>query len=191
MRKIQTIFVRNVENGGQIENRHVSTDLENILKTGIATEKLDGMNIRVTVRNHTVVRVEKRRNPDKIQKYKGITEPWYVDASESSEDKWIMDAVNNTDFSEIPDGEWSGEALGTNIQGNPLNLPTNRIVFFSLNQAPIFEDVPTSFEELKAWLPVQKSKYGVDCGIEGIVWHLPDGDMYKIKTKDFLLDARN
>lgn len=183
--------MRNVENGGQIENRHVSTDLENILKTGIATEKLDGMNIRVTVRNHTVVRVEKRRNPDKIQKYKGITEPWYVDASESSEDKWIMDAVNNTDFSEIPDGEWSGEALGTNIQGNPLNLPTNRIVFFSLNQAPIFEDVPTSFEELKAWLPVQKSKYGVDCGIEGIVWHLPDGDMYKIKTKDFLLDARN
>lgn len=183
--------MRNVENGGQIENRHVSTDLENLLKTGIATEKLDGMNIRVTVRNHTVVRVEKRRNPDKIQKYKGIIEPWYVDASESSEDKWIMDAVKNTDFSEIPDGEWSGEALGTNIQGNPLNLPTNRIVFFSLGQAPIFDNVPTSFEELKVWLPAQKSKYGTDCDIEGIVWHLPDGDMYKIKTKDFLPDARN
>lgn len=180
MRKIKTIFERV---GGKIVD--IAVEGTDICEDCVATEKLDGMNVRVTVRSGTVVRVEKRRNPDKIQKHKGIIEPWYVDASDSSEDKWIMDAVKNTDFSSLPDGDWSGEALGANIQGNPLNLQTNRIVFFTLDQAPVFENVPTTYDELKAWLPQQKSKYGNDCGIEGIVWHCANGDMYKIKTKDF------
>lgn len=188
MRKIPTIFKRDATQNGQIIDQYVVSP--DTLQFAVATEKLDGMNVRVTVRNHTSVRLEKRRNPDKIQKYKGIIEPWYVDASESAEDKWLQDALKNTDLSNVPDGEWSGEALGTNIQGNPLNLPTNRILFFSLGHAPIFEDVPITFEGLKEWLPKQKSKYGIDCGIEGIVWHWENGDMAKIKTKDFLPDSR-
>lgn len=185
MKKIKTIFER--ENGKVIPKVVAGISLEILAmdKTVKATEKLDGMNVRVTVRNGTCVRLEKRRNPDKIQKHKGIIEPWYVDTSESAEDKWLNDALKNTDLSNLPDGEWSGEALGTNIQGNPLNLPTNRIVFFTLDQAPVFENVPTTYSELKEWLPKQKSKYGNDCGIEGIVWHCSNGDMYKIKTKDF------
>lgn len=183
MRKIKTIFER--ENG-KVVNRIVGGVNLQWCEEGTATEKLDGMNVRVTIRSGTCVRLEKRRNPDKIQKHKGIIEPWYVDTSESSEDKWLLDALKNTDLTNLPDGEWSGEALGTNIQGNPLNLPTNRIVFFTLNQAPVFENVPTTYEELKVWLPAQKSKYGNDCGIEGIVWHCRNGEMYKIKTKDFI-----
>lgn len=185
MRKIKTIFER--ENGKviNIPVAGVSLKMLELDTTVKATEKLDGMNVRVTIRKGTCVRLEKRRNPDKIQKQKGIIEPWYTDTSDSSEDKWLLDALKNTDLSELPDGEWSGEAIGTNIQGNPLNLASNRIVFFTLNQAPIFENVPTSFEELKEWLPKQKSKYGNDCGIEGIVWHCSNGDMFKIKTKDF------
>jgi hypothetical protein len=185
MRKIKTIFER--ENGRVIPVPVAGVSLEMLAldRTVKATEKLDGMNVRVTVRSGVCVRLEKRRNPDKIQKHKGIIEPWYVDTSESSEDKWLNDALKNTDLSQIPDGEWSGEALGTNIQGNPLNLQTNRIVFFTLDQAPVFENVPTSYAELMEWLPKQKSKYGNDCGIEGIVWHCENGEMYKIKTKDF------
>ena len=183
MKKIPTIFKRSEEKGGHI-TREYTIDTE-LFSIATATEKLDGTNIRVTVRNHFVVRVEKRRNPSKLEKAKGIIEPWYTDASDSAEDKWIMESVKGTDFSNIPDGEWSGEALGPNIQGNTLNLPTNRVLFFTLNQAPIFEDVPTTYDELAEWLPKQKSKYGVDCGIEGIVWHCSDGSMMKIKTKDF------
>ena len=191
MRKIKTIFER--ENGKVIPLpvAGVSLDVLALDKTITATEKLDGMNVRVTVRSGTCVRLEKRRNPDKIQKHKGIIEPWYVDTSESAEDKWLNDALKNTDLSQVPDGEWSGEAIGPNIQGNPLNLETNRIVFFTLGQAPVFEDVPTSFDELKEWLPKQKSKYGNDCGIEGIVWHCGHGEMYKIKTKDFYPPTKN
>jgi len=184
MKKIKTIFNRNWEGDGKITKEMV-VDSE-VLLISTSTEKLDGTNVRVTVRNHTVVRVEKRRNPTKLEKHKGIEEPWYKEATDGDpQDKWIFDGIKNTDFSTVPDGEWSGELLGTNIQGNPLNLDSNRIVFFSLGQAPVFENVPTTYDELKEWLPTQKSKYGNDCGIEGIVWHAPDGTMYKIKTKDF------
>lgn len=186
MRKIKTIFDRDWEGNRKVVDKYTNGFTPDILDGAVATEKLDGTNIRATIRNGECVRLEKRRNPDKIQKQKGITEPWYVDADQySPEDKWIYDALKNTDLSKLPDGEWSGEALGKNIQGNPLNLEDNRIVFFTLNQAPVFEDVPTDFEGLKQWLPEQKSQYGNDCGIEGIVWHTADGDMFKIKVKDF------
>lgn len=183
MRKIPTIFKRDENNGGKIKNERVVPKSD--LLTSKATEKIDGTNVRVTVRNHMAVRLEKRRNPSKLEKAKGIIDPWYTDASMSAEDKHIQEALKGTDLSTIPDGEWSGEAVGPNIQGNPLNLEKNVIVFFSLGQCPVFEDVPDTFDGLKEWLPKQKSKYGKDCGIEGIVWHMENGNMAKIKTKDF------
>lgn len=183
MNKIPTIFERDWEGKRGVIDKLV--DNLPLFVNCVATEKVDGTNVRVTVRNHTAVRLEKRRNPDKIQKHKGISEPWYVDAFENEpSDKWIYDALKNTDLSEIEDGEWSGEAVGTNIQGNPLGLDRNIIMFFTLGQAPVFEDVPTTFEGLREWLPKQKSKYG-NGNIEGIVWHCSDGTMMKIKTKDF------
>lgn len=187
MNKIPTIFERDWEgNRGVINKRNVNPM---IFTDAIATEKLDGTNVRLTVRNHILVRLEKRRNPDKIQKQKGIEEPWYKDADEyGPEDKWLWDAVKNTDLSKVEDGEWSGEAVGPNIQGNPLNLDTNRVVLFSLEDVVLslkHSLVPTIFDELKEWLPKQKSVYGKDCGIEGIVWHNLNGSMAKIKTKDF------
>lgn len=190
MKKIPTIFERDWEGDKTVINKPVVP--ENFFDTAIATEKLDGMNVRVTVRNHMAVRLEKRRNPDKIQKQKGIIDPWYIDADEfGTADKHLFDALSNTDLSTIRDGEWSGEAVGKDIQGNPLKLPNNRIVLFSvLGYVPAFLDAPHTYEELKAWLPRQKSLYGNDCGIEGIVWHGQDGQMCKIKTKDFVGDKR-
>lgn len=192
MRKIKTIFERDWERTKVVVNKYVDPMIVEQLKTAKATEKLDGTNIRITLRSGLVVRVEKRRNPDKIQKQKGITEPWYVDADRySPEDKYIFEAVDSMEVYPHPDGEWSGEALGPKIQGNPLNLDHHVVVLFSLGMAPVFEDVPTDFDGLKEWLPKQKSKFGKDCGIEGIVWHCSNGDMFKIKTKDFLPDKRS
>lgn len=186
MRKIKTIFERNWEGDGAITREYTEGVSPDMLAGCTATEKLDGQNVRLTVRNHTLVRLEKRRNPSKLEKAKGIEEPWYMDADEfAPNDKYMWEAARNTDLSNIPDGEWSGECLGKNVQGNPLNLSDNRVVLFSCGLAPVFENVPTTYDELKEWLPAQKSKYGNDCGIEGIVWHSPDGDMFKIKTKDF------
>jgi hypothetical protein len=186
MQKIQTIFKRDWEKSNKVINEMIDGVNPNTLETAKATEKIDGTNVRITVRKHYAVRVEKRRNPSKQQKVLGIEEPWYVDANESdSSDKWIYDGIRNIDFSDIPDGEWSGELVGPNIQGNPLNLDKNVVVFFTLDQCPVHDNVPVTFEELKEWLPKQKSKYGKECFIEGIVWHCKDGRMFKIKTKDF------
>ncbi|WP_245532616.1 RNA ligase family protein [Bernardetia litoralis] len=73
MEKIPTIFDRNWETNRKINDKLAVTDFD--FKNAIATEKLDGTNVRITVRNHTVVRVEKRRNPDKKQKANGIKDP--------------------------------------------------------------------------------------------------------------------
>lgn len=183
MKKIKTIFDRDWEGNRKVVNKYTVDPELFLLAT--ATEKLDGTNVRITVRNHTPVRLEKRRNPDKLQKAKGIEHPWYVDADQyGPEDKYIWDALSHTDLSDIPDGEWSGEALGPDIQGNTLQFIQRTIVLFSCGKAPVIENVPTTYAELKAWLPKQKSFYS-DARIEGIVWHCPDGTMMKIKTKDF------
>jgi len=191
MQKIRTIFDRNWEGNRKINSKLLVTDFN--FSKSIATEKLDGMNVRITVRNETVVRLEKRRNPNKVQKQNGIKDPWYVDANKIDKaDAYLFDAVKNTDLKDVPDGEWSAEALGEKIQGNPLNLVGHTLFIFTLSDwknKVIYEDVPIEFEELKKWLPEQKSKFGNDCGIEGIVWHnLESGEMCKIKVKDFSFD---
>ena len=184
MKKIPTIFDRDWDgNRGVIDKLVVDYPFDE----AIATEKLDGMNVRLTVRNHTLVRLEKRRNPSKIQKAKGITDPWYVDAfPQDPEDQYLWDAANNIDLAvlDVPDGEWSGEAMGVKIQGNPLNLRERTICLFSLMMAPKINKAPNTYEELKEWLPKCLSQFGAGY-IEGIVWHHPTAGMVKIKTKDF------
>lgn len=186
MKKIKTIFDRNWE-GNRKVNQQLAVEFN--FEEAVATEKLDGMNIRVTVRQGTIVRVEKRRNPSKKQKQAGITEPWYVDAHEDDPaDKWIFDAVQHTDFTAVPDGEWSGEAIGPSIQGNPLQLEQHQVFLFSLadwRKKITLEDAPHTYDALQAYLATQKSAIGNDCLMEGIVWHHPNGTMVKIKRKDF------
>ena len=157
---------------------------------GKATEKLDGTNVRLTVRagtvlTGTVVRVEKRRNPSKVQKAQGISTPWYVDADEAAkEDKWIFEAVSNTDTSNFPEGEHSCEALGPRIQGNPLGLENHLCVPFNL-AIPVFEDIPLTFDAMQEFITGLESKFSPNNPVEGIVFHHSDGRRAKIKIKDF------
>lgn len=182
MKKIQTIFDRDWKgNRGVIDKLIVDFDFSKAK----ATEKVDGTNIRITVRNKNLVRVEKRCNPSKRQKAMGIEEPWYVDADANDpQDKWIFNAVADRTLEDVPDGEWSAEAFGKNIQGNPLGMDRNTMMIFSLDEAPVFDDCPNTYGELKEWLPSQHSKIGIGI-IEGIVWHGENGKMVKIKNKDF------
>lgn len=150
--------------------------------SGVGTEKLDGTNIRLTVRSGRLVRVEKRRNPSKEQKELGIVDGWYVDAL--PDDKWILAAADNTDVSAWPDGEHPCEALGPKIQGNPLGLDAHLCVPFNTD-APVLETVPRSYPELREFLAELDSRYAPGHLAEGIVFHHPDGRRAKIKRKDF------
>jgi hypothetical protein len=152
---------------------------------GSATEKLDGTNIRLTVRSGQLVRVEKRRNPTKAQKQQGIVDGWYVDTDEfSADDKWILAAARNTDVSGWPDGEHSCEALGPRIQGNPLALTEHLCVPFN-REVPVYQEVPRSYGALRQLLTELESRYAPGHLAEGIVFHHPDGRRAKIKRKDF------
>lgn len=152
---------------------------------GVPTEKLDGTNIRLTVRSGVIVRVEKRRNPSKAQKAQGIKDGWYMDANEESkEDKWIFEAVKNTNVSEWADDEHCCEALGPKIQGNPLGLSEHKCVPFNF-AAPDYNEVPRTFTGLRDYLAEIESKYCPGHLAEGIVFHHPDGRRAKIKRKDF------
>jgi len=152
---------------------------------GTATEKLDGTNVRLTVRAGKVVRVEKRRNPSRLQKQQGIVDGWYVDADENaSEDRWIFEAVRATDTGGLPDGEHAAEALGPSIQGNPLGLAANVCVPFNIT-APVYAEVPRTHAALREWLATLDSRFHPGHVAEGIVFHHPDGRRAKIKRKDF------
>ena len=183
MEKIPTIFERDDE--FKVTDT-VKTGCEWVFSgEGTATEKLDGTNIRITVRKGSSVRVEKRKNPTREQKKAGIIDGWYTDASpEDPADKWILKAVENTDLSEWPDGEHCSEALGPKIQGNPLNLKEHKCVPFNL-KIPVFEDVPLTYGSLWDFLETLESKFSPGNLVEGIVFHHPDGRRAKIKRKDF------
>lgn len=152
---------------------------------GVATEKLDGTNVRLTVRSGHLVRVEKRRNPTKAQKQQGIVDGWYTDTDPySAEDKWILVATGHTDVSGWPDGEHPCEALGPHIQGNPLGLAEHRCVPFNLT-VPEYGDVPRGYADLAGYLATLESRFAPGHLAEGIVFHHPDGRRAKIKRKDF------
>ncbi len=152
---------------------------------GLATEKLDGTNVRLTVRSGLLVRVEKRRNPSKAQKQQGVKDGWYVDTDEfSKEDRWILDAARHTDVTSWPDGEHACEAMGPSIQGNPLGLAEHRCVPFNMS-VPSYDGIPRGYADLQAYLATLESRFAPGHLAEGIVFHHPDGRRAKIKRKDF------
>ncbi|MGW8178408.1 MAG: RNA ligase family protein [bacterium] len=197
MNKIPTLFDR-ADDGRLLDaySRHLTTLPSD---EWVATEKLDGANVRVTVRSGELVRLEARRNPTKNQKHDGIIEPWYRDASpegEKTPDFWLWDAARNTNYSGIPDGEWPAEAVGPKIQGNPLQLESHTLFFFSLlpwrdsiassvNLPTVFGRVPVDIDELHEWMLERHSGVNPRVGIEGIVWWYFDDPVAKIKLKDY------
>lgn len=203
MQKIATLFDRDWEGDRKVVP-YLSRDAQLILgglsHGFVATEKLDGTNVRLTVRKGEVVRVEKRRNPSKDQKQRDIVDPWYVDThAEWPEDRAITEAAANVALTDVADGEWPGEAIGPKIQGNPLQLEEHRVVLFSAGQAPVLNGCPRlydgsamhntaasdRFEALREYILTTPSYLNPAVPIEGIVWHNAYGDDLKLKAKDF------
>ncbi len=184
MHKIPTLLERNPGTFKVVDK--VKEDcLWVVAGQGIATEKLDGTNVRLTVRLATVVRIEKRRNPDKGQKKLGILDGWYTDVDpRDSSNRWIVEAVNRTSYLEWSDGEHCCEALGPKIQGNPLGLEEHVCIPFNL-APPVVLDAPRHFEGLRTFLETMDSVFSPGHLAEGIVFHHMDGRRAKIKRKDF------
>lgn len=197
MRKIPTLFERE-RRSGKVTSSPSPEVLQPSLEW-IATEKLNGVNVRLTVRNETMVRLEVRQPPTHKQREDGILTPWYADALSdevSNRHYWLWNAARNTNLTGVPDGEWEGEAVGPKIQSDSLQLPSHRVFLFSLIPwmehlnpgcpvPPVLDRVPTDYDMLMDWLPMQKSLVNPDVTIEGVVWWFFDEAVAKIKTSDF------
>ncbi len=196
MRKIPTLFKRDSD-FKCIDEPHPDCDW--VFKgEGIATEKLHGTNVRLTIRNNlgapdvfgTVVRVEKRHNPTREQKEVGILDPWYMDAlPDNPNDKWMIEAAKRIVIGRpIPDGEHCCEAMGPKIQGNPLGLEEHMCFPFDLT-APRYAEAPISFVELSLFLKELDSVWAPGHLAEGVVFHHHDGRRAKLKRSDFRYDS--
>jgi hypothetical protein len=181
LEKIPTLFLRNPERM-QLVTREVNPEAAWVFAVEVVpTVKRDGTNVRVTILNGKCIALEKRRNPTREEKATGA-EPGYVLASiDDSADKHIFAAVDATDFSAWPEGQWSAEALGPKIQGG---VESSVPMLYPFSFRPIhLLDFPAvvTFESIRDYLEIHP--------IEGIVWHDPMlHRMAKIKRRDFGLE---
>lgn len=183
MKKIPTVFERDwaCDRSRVVDQVHPGCEWV-IAGEGVATRKLDGT--CCMIRDGKLYKRRELRKgepepsgfePADHDEETGKTVGW-MPVGDGPEDKWHREAFAYRPIPEdkepLADGTY--ELVGPKIQGNPERATDHALI----RHGPIMvEDVPRTFKGLRGWL---------DCrGIEGIVFHHPDGRMAKIKGRDF------
>jgi len=134
--------------------------------------------------------------------------PGWIPVSESNpQDKWHVEAFKNssvinpfTDEKILLTSEWidgTYELVGPKIQGNPYKINEHYLWIHNSHDLDgktwnHLVNVPRNFSELKEYLTLANNTSRAVFPhtlefeyFEGIVWHRDNGDMVKIRTKDF------
>ena len=167
MEKIPTLFERDeTARGRPVTPAFKPECLWVAADEGVATRKLDGMNVKI------VGGVLHKRQKPVAAVY---DEASYVPASRTDPgDRYLFEAFDSAPNWE--DGIY--EALGPKIQGNPEKHERYTLVRVApIDASLVLEDVPRTFEGLRDWLAAHD--------VEGVVFHHPDGRKAKIKKRDF------
>jgi len=180
MKKIPTIFKRDINNLRKIVNVPHESCQWVFKGEGVATRKYDGACVKVEDGKYYKRReVKQGKNPpenfikEDFDSITGKTVGWVEVDPLAKDNKYHMEAFNQ--YPKLENGTY--ELLGPKIQGNPEKLDRHILMLHS--SAKKYFDVPLTFEGLRCWLN--------DKDIEGIVFHHPDGRMGKIKKRDFNL----
>lgn len=178
MKKIPTIFMRNLENMAEITREHHPMCKWVFDGEGVATSKYDGTCVLIKDGVYYKRREVKKgkTTPDDFIECEddlntGKKVGWVRVNNDDKADRWHLEALGN--LKNIRDGTY--ELCGPKIQGNPEHFKYHSLIKHS--HAGIVCDVPRTYDGLKEWLK--------DKDIEGVVFHHPDGRMAKIKKKDF------
>jgi hypothetical protein len=99
----------------------------------------------------------------------GKQEGWIPVDPVDPADRWHVEALEGASL-----GDGTYELIGPKVQGNPEGADSHKLVKHGEIELP---DAPRSFDALMSYLD--------GGGVEGIVWHHPDGRMVKIKARDF------
>lgn len=180
MKKIVSLFQRNHDGDGKIRDE-VSPGAEWVAAgEGRATVKHDGT--CCLVRNGKLykryeIKVGGKPPPNfeaacEVDPITGKQQGW-VPVDDRPENAWHVCAISThgTSLGGHPDGTY--ELCGPKVQGNPEGRSYHTLI----PHGSVEINAPRTFEGLREFLK--------DAGIEGIVWHHPDGRMIKIKAKDF------
>ena len=182
LKKIPTLFERVFDNHRKVGIKpNVTPGMEWVLKgEGIATEKIDGS--CCAIKNGEFYKrydAKRGKNPPAGAIPCGEPDPitghwphWVKVDTDDKGAKWHLEAYQNTNGNELPDGTY--EVVGPHFQNNPHGLEKDILVKHGAN---ILEDVPRSFEGIQEYL---KEHY-----IEGIVFWKDGNPQCKIKRSDF------
>ena len=182
MKKIPTLFRRDPE-----DMKHVLPEVtpgcEWVLAgEGVATRKYDGTCVMLGGNGEWWARRELKAGKPKPDLFlpadydpaTGKTVGW-VPMETSSFAKWHAEALEDG----VPYAAGTYELCGPKINGNPERFEHHRLIAHA-DAEPLLVDVE-NFEEAKALVVLLDNEHGV----EGIVWHHPDGRMAKLKGRDF------
>ena len=183
MKKIPTLFQRLYDGPFPVGmSRVVTSGCEWVLKgEGIATEKVDGVCCAIiggelykrivkkpAGRTPAVEMIPCQFDPDPITKEM----PYWAKVSRANVgDKWLLTAFYNTPWNR-KDGTY--EAVGRHFQGNPYGLDAD---FLEEHGRIRIKDCPRDYDGLKRFLGSHP--------IEGVVFWRGNGEMCKIKRRDF------
>lgn len=195
MQKIISLFQRNYDGDRQVRDEVVPGAEWVINGEGVATRKWDGLAVmhkdgqwfkRYDAKAFTMdgnIRRNYNRTPP--EGFIPVQDPdpntghwpgWVPCDAGNPADKLLYETIakhagvtfGNSTY------ELVGPKIGTRGGANPEKLADH---FLIEHGAHMIGSVPRTFDALKKWF--------ADVDIEGIVWHHPDGQMVKIKKKDF------
>lgn len=181
MRKIPTLFKRDPENMRRVLPE-AHPDCKWVLDgEGVATRKYDGTCVMYDGTAWWARREVKpgktpppNYRPVETDPVTGKTVGWEP-IEQSPFSKYLAEALEPL-FNSLPEGTY--ELVGPKVNGNPEGCRYHRLERHA--NAEQFGDVPVDFEGLRDYVLGLAEE-----GMEGIVWHHPDGRMAKLKKRDF------
>jgi hypothetical protein len=185
MNKIPTIFKRDEADRSKVTEEWNPECLWVRDGEGTATQKYDGTCVAFAMDKwwaRREVKPGKEEPPNFIFVSKdlitGKTMGWEP-IEQSPFHKFLLEAINSDD---MPWEMGTYELCGPKINGNPEGYDKHTLVKheYAVDLDPRGGGIPRSYEEIKGHVAVLKRR-----GVEGIVYHHPDGRMAKIKGKDF------
>lgn len=185
MKKIISLFQRNYD-GDRLVRDEVVPGAEWVLAgEGVATRKWDGTCVLIeddVMWKRYEVKAGKQppdgfRPANDVDQTTGKQQGWLL-VGDGPEDRWHREAGCPRGEPLYEDGTY--ELVGPKINGNPEGFAHHKLIQHGaswLDDGGWPADIPRTFDDIKQWL--------FDNEVEGIVWHRDNGDMVKIKAKDF------
>jgi hypothetical protein len=186
VKKIISLFQRNYDGDRLVRDEVVSGAEWVLAGEGVATRKYDGTCCMMRAgKLYKRYDVKHGKTPpagfEPAQNADSVTGHWpgWLLVGDGPEDRWHREAfVDTEDINkpagigvDLPDGTY--ELCGPKVQGNPEGFSKHVLI---PHGAELLQ-APRNYADLRNALK--------DTNIEGIVWHHQNGNMVKIKKKDF------